>query len=336
MNKFTRCFIFFALASSCFSTGTFAASQEIELSKLPKYQAPVPYAGLRNWHLTQNLGPTGARGWVYGDKGHSRESREILIKSVEPGSPADGVLQIFDLIVGAAVPPDTPSTEWEAAPVLKPFDADARLSLARAITWAEGSEGEGRLRLLRNRNGHVEPVVIQLPVMGDYSPTAPFDCPKSVRIVEGAADFLAENMPVEGFSKGVPDPLSAAFLLASGDDRYLDHVRRSAYQMSINNDIDEAGHETWRWGHTNTFLAEYYLATGDERVLPTIEEYCNVLADGQANPGTWGHRAVPDFIPPGYGSVNSTGVVCFLSIVLGNQCGIEFNKEAILNSINFY
>lgn len=337
MNRITRIFIFSALASGCFSSGALAAtSQELELGKLPKYQAPVPYAGIRNWHLTQNLGATGARGWVHGDRGHSRESREILIKSVEPGSPADGVLQIYDLIVGAAVPPNTPSTEWQTAPELKPFDADARLSLARAITWAESTKGGGQLKLLRHRNGKVEPVVIQLPVMGDYSATAPFDCPKSERIVDEAAAFLAGNMPVEGFSKGVPQPMSAAFLLASGDDRYLDHVRRSAYQMSVNNNINEAGHETWRWGNTNTFLAEYYLATGDKRVLPTIEEYCNVLADGQANPGTWGHRAVPDFIPPGYGSVNSTGVVCFLSLVLGNQCGVDFNKEAIRNSIHFY
>lgn len=336
MNKFPNRFFFVVLALACLAGPASGASQELELTKLPKYQAPIPYAGIRNWHLTQNLGPTGARGWVHGDRGHSRESREILIKSVEIGSPADGVLQIYDLIVGAAVPPNTPSTEWKTAPELKPFDADARVSIARAVTWAESTKGQGKLRLLRHRNGKVEPVTVQLPVMGDYSATAPFDCPKSERIVEAAAGFLAERMPVEGFSKGVPEPMAAALLLASGDDRYLDHVRRSAYQMSINNKISDAGHETWRWGNTNTFLAEYYLATGDKRVLPTIEEYCNVLADGQCNPGTWGHRAVPDFIPPGYGSVNSTGVVCFLSIVLGDLCGVDFNKESIRHSINFY
>ena len=336
MNRLPKNFSFVALAAVCLTGPVSGGSQELGLDKLPKYQAPIPYAGIRNWHITHNLGPTGARGWVYGDRGHSRESREILIKSVEPGSPADGVLQIYDLIVGAAVPPNTPSTEWQSTPELRPFDADARMSLARAMTWAESTKGQGKLRLLRHRDGKVEPVTIQLPVMGDYSATAPFDCPKSERIAQGAAEFLAERMPVEGFSKGVSEPLAAALLLAAGEDRYLDHVRRSAYQMSINNTISDAGHETWRWGNTNTFLAEYYLATGDKRVLPTIEEYCNVLADGQCNPGTWGHRAVPDFIPPGYGSVNSTGVVCFLSIVLGDQCGVNFNKESIRHSINFY
>jgi hypothetical protein len=325
------------LLTSLFTSQAWASgSQELDLIKLPKYQTPVPYAGIRNWHVTQNLGPTGARGWVYGHRTHTRDSREILIKSVEPGSPADGILQPYDIIIGAAVPPDTPSTEWQSAPAVKPFDSDARLSLARAITWAESNQGKGELKLLRHRDGISETVVIKLPALGDYSKTAPFHCPKSDRIVEEAVDFLAERMPVEGFSKGVPQPMAAALLLASGNDVYLDHVRRSAYQMSINNSINDAGHETWRWGNTNLFLCEYYLATGDRRVLPTIEQYCKVLAEGQCNPGTWGHRAVPDFIPPGYGSVNATGVVCFLSMILGWQTGIEIDEQAIEHSINFY
>ena len=100
MKRYPKIFLSAAFAATCFTSGASAASQELELSRLPKYQAPIPYAGIRNWHITQNLGPTGARGWVLGDKGHSRDSREILIKSVEPGSPADGLLQPYDLIVG--------------------------------------------------------------------------------------------------------------------------------------------------------------------------------------------------------------------------------------------
>ena len=92
----------------------FAHAQEKDLAKLPEYQTPVPYAGSRDYHLTQNLGATGARGWIEGNKGHSHDSREILIKSVEPGSPAAGILQPYDLIIGAAVPPDTLMARWRA------------------------------------------------------------------------------------------------------------------------------------------------------------------------------------------------------------------------------
>lgn len=329
MKRFTINFFFFLALVS-------VQAQEHGLAKLPKHLTPVPYAGVRNYHLTQNLGATGARGWVAGDKGDSHDSREILIKSIEPGSPADGVLEPYDVIVGAAVPPNTPASSWTQAPKVKVFDSDARLAIARAITWAESDAGKGELKLLRNRNGETASVSIQLPVMGTYSDTAPFDCPKSARIVKDAAAFLARQMPADGYAPGVGEPHHANLLLATQDPAYLDHVRRSAIRMSELHTISDAGHETWRWGNTNTFLGEYYLATGDERVLPTIEGFAKVLADGQCNPGTWGHRAVPNWTPPGYGSVNSTGLVCFLSLILGKQAGVTYSDEAIGHSINFY
>lgn len=312
-----------------------SADEPTALSALPKHQTPLPYAGIRNWHVTQNLGPTGARGWMYGHRNHTRDSREILIKSVEPGSPAAGILRPYDIIVGAAVPPDTPTFEWKKSPPVELFESDARLALARAITWAESKKGRGELKLMRNRDGRTEEVVINLPVMGNYSKTAPSDCPKAKLIVENAAEFLAEQMPAEGYS-GLTGAMNALFLYATGDDRYLDHVRRSACKMSINHTVNDAGHETWRWGYMNMYLCEYYLATGDKRVLPTIQEFCDVLAAGQCNPGTWGHRGVPDFIPPGYGSMNQSGLVCFISLILGRECGIEVDAEALCNSVEFY
>ena len=306
-----------------------------DLSALPRYETLIPYNGVRNWHVTQNLGPTGMRGWVYGHRSHTRDSRELLVKSVEPGSPADGIMQTYDIIVGAAVPPDTPSTQWTTAPTVRAFDSDARLALARAITWAESDAGKGELKLLRQRKGKVETVVIKLPVMGTYSATAPSDCPKTKRIVENAARLLAENTPANG-GFDLTGAMNALFLYATGDDRYLDHVRRTAMRMSVNHTINDAGHESWRWGYQNMFLAEYYLATGDKRVLPTIQEYSQKMAAGQCNPGTWGHRMVPDFVPPGYGSMNQAGLICFMSMVLAEQAGVEVDTQAMRNSIEFY
>src|SRR5512147_849571 len=46
------------------------------------------------------LGPTGAHGWIYGRFGQTAESRQILITSVEAGSPADGILGANDVILG--------------------------------------------------------------------------------------------------------------------------------------------------------------------------------------------------------------------------------------------
>lgn len=305
------------------------------LKGLGKYQTPLPNAGIRNWHVTQNLGPTGARGWFSGYGGDTHESRRILVKSVEPGSPADGVLLPYDIILGAAVPPDTPSTEWHTAPEVKPFASDSRLALARAITWAETKEAQGKLALLCERDGTIRTLIVQLPVLGAYSPTAPYDCPKTKRVVANAAAFVAAHIPANG-DTNLSGALNALLLYATGDDRYLDLVRRTACKMSINHTITDAGHEIWRWGYMNTFLCEYYLATGDKRVLPTIAAFCDVIAKGQCNPGTWGHRGVPDFIPPGYGSMNQSGLVAFLSLILADQCGVPVNREALSRSISFY
>lgn len=291
-----------------------------KLSGLGKYETPVPYAGQRNWHVTQNLGATGARGWIAGERGDTAASREILIKSVEPGSPADGILQPYDIVLGVGD---------------KPFASDARLAFAEALTRAESHAGKGRLQLLVQRDGRIVKVSIPLPVMGDYSKTTPFSCPKSARIVDHAAAFLVRHMRARGFG-GMTGSLNALCLFASNDDRYLDHVRRSAMNMGPRHTITEAGHETWRWGYCNLFLAEYYLATGDKRVLPTIAEYCDRLSQGQCNPGTWGHKIVDDWIPPGYGSMNQSGLVCFLSMIAARQCGVPVDEEALANSIEFY
>ena len=46
------------------------------------------------------LGPTGARGWVWAWKQQTTDARQILVTEVATGSPADGVLQKDDVILG--------------------------------------------------------------------------------------------------------------------------------------------------------------------------------------------------------------------------------------------
>ena len=48
----------------------------------------VPEGFTKDW----NLGPTGARGWIYSDQLVTSDARQILITTIDPGSPAEGVL----------------------------------------------------------------------------------------------------------------------------------------------------------------------------------------------------------------------------------------------------
>jgi S1-C subfamily serine protease len=59
---------------------------------------PIPEGATHDW----NLGPTGARGWIYSNKLETSQARQIMVTKVDPGSPADGILRPGDVILGAA------------------------------------------------------------------------------------------------------------------------------------------------------------------------------------------------------------------------------------------
>ncbi|MFZ9916348.1 MAG: DUF6288 domain-containing protein, partial [Phycisphaerales bacterium] len=144
----------------------------------------VPEGMTHDW----NLGPTGARGWIYSNKMETSEARQILVTKVDKGSPAEGVLAVGDVILGIGA---------------NAFAFDPRVEFGRAIGTAEAADG--RLELLRWRKGEgggeASRVTIALQPLGAYSATAPFDCDKSRRVLDAGLAALAKRMqakPSEG------------------------------------------------------------------------------------------------------------------------------------------
>ncbi|MCD6303747.1 MAG: PDZ domain-containing protein [Planctomycetes bacterium] len=262
-----------------------------------------------------NLGPTGARGWIWGWGLETTDSRQILITKVDRGSPADDVLRVGDVIIGVGG---------------RPFASDARKSLGRAITEAEKTENRGLLRLLVWRSGRRLSAVVRLPVLGDYSDTAPFDCPKSRRILDAGCRYIAGHM-----KGGIDGMIGALALLASGKQQYLPLVREYVHKLAPPTLKvvlrSSSGMASWHWGYRNLLLTEYYLATRDAYVLPAIRQYTINIARGQSCVGSWGHgMAWPDLNGGtlhgrlgGYGALNQAGLVCHLSMVLGRKCGVR-------------
>ena len=277
-----------------------------------------------------NLGPTGARGWIWGWKLETTDARQVLITEVAEGSPAEGHLEVGDVLLGVG---------GDA------FDADPRVLLGRAIGAAESKKGRGRLDLRRWRQGETKTVRLQLPVLGAYAETAPFDCPRSKRILDAACDHMAANM-----KGGIDGMINALALLANGDRRHAAAVRELArdvgrpdVQLSLEGRT--SGLMAWQWGYRAVFLCEYYLATKDRQVLPAIAEYAGTIARGQSRVGTWGHgMAWPDLNDGqlhgslgGYGAVNQSGLVCHLALVLAEECGVKDREitEAIARANRF-
>ena len=281
----------------------------------------IPAGANHDW----NLGATGARGWMFSDKLVTADARQIYVTKVDKGSPADGVLAVGDVILGVGG---------------RPFSYDPRTELGKALTTAESEAGRGDLSLIRWRAGKTETAIVKLPVLGTYSATAPYNCPKSKRILERGCKVLAERLATPSYrANPITRSLNALALLASGNPEYLPLVKREA-QWAAGYSADSF--QTWWYGYVIMLLSEYVAATGDASVMPGLRRLALEAAHGQSIVGSWGHKfAGPDGRLLGYGMMNSPGLPLTISLVLAREAGVDDPKvsEAIAKSarlIRFY
>ncbi len=289
---------------------SFAAVVMVSLCVAPSVAAP-PKKGV-NPDFTQGgktdgshdwtLGPTGARGWIHSWK-HTADARQILIAEVAEGSPADGVLEVDDVILGVGN---------------EPFSGDARIQFARAVMRAEREKSRGVLQLVRWRAGQTANVEIKIPVMGTYGDTAPYECRKTARVFERGCAAIAKR----GLKNvSIPNSINALALLAGGKPEYRSMLSDYAGMVA---DLQLKSMATWHYGYATMFLAEYAMVTGDESVMPGLERLALESARGQSKVGTWGHGfALPDGRVGGYGCMNQPGISLAVSMVLAREAGVK-------------
>ncbi|MCX6923734.1 MAG: DUF6288 domain-containing protein, partial [Verrucomicrobia bacterium] len=333
------------MTKTCLCASLCCASLLLSVSHLRAARAAavapdLTKGGKKTTEFTWNLGPTGARGWIYNQGFDTSAARQILVTEVEKGSPADGVLAQDDVILGING---------------KLFDSDPRTAFGHAITQAEMETNQGLLKLVCWRTGQQKEVTIKLKVMGSYSETAPYHCEKSKKTLEqGCQAILKRGLqtdlgnPLEGgpWEPSVDSSVNALALLATGNPEYLEVLKAHAHKlappgMKLRIRGENEGLDTWSWGYGNLLLTEYYLATKDAYVLPGIRELSSKIALGQSAVGTWGHG----FVVPrnngnlgGYGAINQTGLICWLSLVLAQKCGINdpVVQKAVAKSQSFF
>ncbi len=295
---------------------------DVNAVEYPKTPPDFTQGNVVDRELTYNLGSTGLRGWIFTKAANNLDSeqgrtttlsRQILVTHVGANSPADGVIEVDDVILGVSG---------------KLFVDDARKSIAMAIQEAEKTENKGLLTLMIWRSGLAKDLVIKLRVMGDYTATAPYDCEKSKLIFQEACKALDKEPLTENWTGAV----NGLALLATGDPQYLPKLRELAHRLGPQNLKLEfkSGSVVWDWGYQNLFLCEYFLLTGDAEVLHAIEQFTIVLAKGQSMYGTFGH-GISDLtndgklhgsIPP-YGPVNAAGLIGNIAIIMGKKCGVK-------------
>ncbi len=317
------------IVAAIFSIGQTASAAPSEAEQTPDLTA----GGKPDTKSTILLGPTGMRGWIYHQGTNTSKARQILVTDVEAESPAHGKIELGDVILGASGNGKDPA----------PFDLDARRQLAVSIADAE-ARNPAELRLLVWRKGKQGVLALKLRTMGAYSATAPFDCPKSAKILEEGLDYVAKQDELEKNDKFGRFDWGLMSLMAGNDPANpkaagrMNIVRKNISKILVpQNEIDAilgGAVETrskipWGRGHNLITLTEYYLQTKDKSVLPSIEACAVSIANGQSIYGTMGHRYQD--LPAdgsrgsihGYGPVNSAAMPTLLGLVLARECGID-------------
>ncbi|MFO8026670.1 MAG: DUF6288 domain-containing protein [Opitutales bacterium] len=286
-----------------------------------------------------NIGPLGAVAYYMSAKGGT--TLQIPVQSVDQNSPAGGILRAHD-VIGAAGG--------------RKFTVNARKELSRAITEAEKAENRGKLDLLvwrpetKVQNGQRVPVeprtgetislTVELEVMGTYSATSPWDCPKSQKIIDQAAAVARRELAKQR-GEGIPEYLNGLGLLATREKQYRPVIRDFARRIA-GPEVPTLG-KTWSGSYKLLFVTEYFLAFEDDAVLPWIEKQATLIAKGVSGVGTWSHgladfRSQGLYGPPNaYGAMNQVSLTCAMSLVLAQKCGIdnEYVNEAVSRATDF-
>ena len=281
-----------------------------------------------------NLGPTGARATM--------ESKSFVVKYIFTGSPADGKLQIGDVITGVNGRPFEVEHKFgHHLTRMKEFPEVGYegpiMDFGNAIEESEGKDG--RLTLTVTRGDEQIKVSIQLEAIGRFSDTYPCHCKKSALLAQGAIDYLSGHDYIYR-EKCHAKCMSGLALLAAGK---LDEVKKLAHSW---NTVPGPGVWVWPVSYQCILLSEYYLASKDEAVLETIKGLSAILESAQVadmadykdrthgkmgnvghkfRTGGFGHNTVVG----GYGTMTITTALALTAWELAKECGIEVDQQKV-------
>ena len=315
---------------------------------------------------TYNLGATGLRGWISIDNSGGNvgqddlmtdQSRQILVTVAS--APGNAVLAVDDVILGAMA---------GSSGTVPLFSSDCRKAFGAAITAAEAT-GAGTLRVKCWRAGTTTDVNIPMTIMGNYTDTAPYSCPKSALVLANARDQLVSQLYANsGFlSSDWAGAINGLALMASVQPGYVHPTLPSATYAYVQTRLQTFARSlasttpqqtslfVWDWGYLGVFLSEYYLrtvadGTPDTNVVAGLNTRTVALAQVQSRYGTYGHGGAllnadgswHGTVGP-YGPVNQTGIVANIAIVMGKKALLAASQTidpeidpAILRGSNFF
>jgi len=259
------------------------------------------------------LGPVGIK---VGPFGPNMAVRDVLI-----GSPAEGKIKVGDVIYSANG---------------RMLGSESEHVMSAAITQSETRQAGGKLMLGLRRGDQNMDVEITLEVMGSYSATAPFNCPKTDNIIAELEGWLAKRGGRgENFLSS-----DSLFLLGADNPEHQGLVRRYIYNQLLNKN---PGENNWYLGFDTMLMTEYYLATGDTNVLPAIKRHTDKIESNQIRPedakgltgrigGWYGKRRAFRNYP----AMPPAGAACMLSLHLAREAGVDVDEDAYQRGLEYF
>ncbi len=240
------------------------------------------------------------------------------VREVKPGSPAAG--KVFEGDVIYSVNGQMLGQKaWEV--------------MGAAITASETEEAKGKLILGIRRDGKNLDVELTLKVMGTYSSTAPYDCPKTEKIITELEEWVVAEGADAGFLNA-----DALFLLATGNPKLQGLARRVIYakmaQLDLKKPIEPTkSRQSWYNSADALLFGEYYLATGDRNVLPYLQNCCDWLAATQNPLGGWRHN-----FPGGehYGLIPAAGLPGVIGMHYAKEAGLPINMKSYELGVRYF
>ena len=280
-----------------------------------------PDAQAGGWFI--NLGLTGARAKIPED-----EPKILEVTYVFEDTPTFGKLEVGDKIVGVNGKPFV--TPHKFGYGVDKFGYEGpMMDFGNALEESQGETPAGKLVVAVLRDGQEKEIDLKIPTTyGRYSATYPYDCAKTDRILPELYAYLLREQKPDGTWHGRPhiNAFAALALMASGDRHHLPAVKKAVRAMAdaTHRKIDFRGLPCWAYTMYATVMGEYYLLTGEEWVLPELEQINGWLAEGQSPNGGWGHRPWNSAGEGnGYGAINVITMQGKMAWSLMQRCGLE-------------
>ena len=292
--------------------------------------------GFRRWFL--NLGPTGIRARITPEN-----PDRFLVEHVfqDEKSPARGLVEKGDVIIGANGTPFETTHRFGRRSNKRGWDGPMN-ELAGHI---EDSQGEnGVLALMIHPQGDkdiVNTVELQLEAVGRFSPTYPYDCPRSEKMLERLCDFIVRDYESDhwktanafwGNVHGEAHQLLA--LMASGIEKYEPIIEKYRKQFHGNTySPTEGGFRMWNWGYDGIVMGEMYRLYDDEKLIEPMRELAKAQPWGSFDrSGIYTHRSFINLRIGGgkpYASIAAISGLQMLSQSIFRQLGLHYEEDLL-------